>query len=78
MEKALLCQNNPSRFTLFPIKDGDVFALYKKAEASFWTAEEVDLSKVCNKIDSTFISNNDAYYLCKAKWTSVIKVDLGI
>ncbi|EEH56820.1 uncharacterized protein MICPUCDRAFT_33344 [Micromonas pusilla CCMP1545] len=32
------------RFTMFPIKYGDIWEMYKKAEASFWTAEEVDLS----------------------------------
>lgn len=34
-----------SRFVLFPIRYSDIWAMYKKAEASFWTAEEVDLSK---------------------------------
>lgn len=33
------------RFTTFPIKYHDLWALYKKAVASFWTAEEIDLSK---------------------------------
>ena len=31
------------RFILFPIKYDDVWAMYKKAMASFWTAEEIDL-----------------------------------
>ena len=34
---------NPYRFVLLPIKYPDVWEYYKKAEASFWTAEEVDL-----------------------------------
>ena len=29
---------------LFPIKHKDIWEMYKKAEASFWTAEEIDLS----------------------------------
>lgn len=33
-----------SRFTLFPIRYPDIWDMYKKAEASFWTAEEIDLS----------------------------------
>lgn len=33
------------RYTLFPIKYGDVFNMYKKAVAAFWTVEEVDLTK---------------------------------
>jgi ribonucleoside-diphosphate reductase subunit M2 len=33
-----------SRFVLFPIKHNDMWEMYKKAEASFWTAEEIDLA----------------------------------
>lgn len=35
---------NPNRFVLFPIKHLEVWNMYKKAEASFWTAEEIDLA----------------------------------
>lgn len=35
---------NPDRFVLFPIRHTEIWAWYKKAEASFWTAEEVDLT----------------------------------
>jgi len=35
---------NKDRFVLFPIKHHDIWEMYKKAEASFWTAEEIDLS----------------------------------
>lgn len=40
-----LLRENPNRFVVFPIQYHDVWAMYKKAEASFWTAEEIDLSK---------------------------------
>ncbi|KAK0385789.1 hypothetical protein NLU13_6966 [Sarocladium strictum] len=40
-----LLQENPARFVLFPIKYHEIWQMYKKAEASFWTAEEIDLSK---------------------------------
>ncbi|XP_055885524.1 ribonucleoside-diphosphate reductase subunit M2 B-like isoform X1 [Biomphalaria glabrata] len=40
-----LLKENPGRFVLFPIQYHDIWQMYKKAEASFWTAEEVDLSK---------------------------------
>lgn len=39
-----LLLENKSRFVLFPIKYDAVWQMYKQAEASFWTAEEVDLS----------------------------------
>ncbi|XP_060072326.1 ribonucleoside-diphosphate reductase small chain-like [Ylistrum balloti] len=40
-----LLKENPRRFVVFPIEYHDIWKMYKKAEASFWTAEEVDLSK---------------------------------
>jgi ribonucleoside-diphosphate reductase beta chain len=36
---------DPNRFVLFPIKQNDIWQFYKKAEASFWTAEEIDLQQ---------------------------------
>ena len=47
-----LLRPNPSRFVLFPIQYHDIWKMYKKAEASFWTAEEVDLSKVDSKLQT--------------------------
>lgn len=44
-EEEPLLQPNPNRFVIFPIKYHDIWSMYKKAEASFWTAEEIDLSK---------------------------------
>ncbi len=38
-----LLTENPNRFVLFPIKHDDIWSFYKKSEASFWTAEEIDL-----------------------------------
>lgn len=43
-----LLRENPRRFVVFPIEYHDIWHMYKKAEASFWTAEEVDLTKVFN------------------------------
>lgn len=40
-----LLRENPRRFVIFPIQYHDIWQMYKKAEASFWTVEEVDLSK---------------------------------
>ena len=36
-----LLMENPRRFVILPIQYGDIWQMYKKAEASFWTAEEV-------------------------------------
>ena len=43
-EEPLLC-DNPRRFVVFPIQHDDFWRMYKKAVASFWTVEEVDLSR---------------------------------
>ena len=39
-----ILKENPNRFVLFPIQHSDIWEMYKKQEASFWTAEELDLS----------------------------------
>lgn len=38
-----ILEENKNRFVLFPIQHDDIWSFYKKAEASFWTAEEIDL-----------------------------------
>ncbi|WP_118973359.1 ribonucleoside-diphosphate reductase small subunit [Taibaiella koreensis] len=43
-----ILEDNKDRFVIFPIKHDDIWQFYKKAEASFWTAEEVDLSPDLN------------------------------
>ena len=59
----LLLKKNGKRFVLFPVIYNDVYELYKKAESSFWTANEIDLSKdisdweKLNKDEKHFIKN---------------------
>ena len=40
-----LLRANSRRFVILPIQYPDIWQMYKKAQASFWTIEEVDLSK---------------------------------
>ena len=40
-----LLEENPERFCMFPIKYPDVWEMYKKAEASFWTGESRRLNQ---------------------------------
>jgi ribonucleoside-diphosphate reductase beta chain len=44
MSNEPILKENKDRFVLFPIKHKDIWEMYKKAEASFWTAEEIDLN----------------------------------
>ncbi|KAI8884587.1 ribonucleoside-diphosphate reductase small chain [Backusella circina FSU 941] len=64
-----ILKENSRRFCLFPIKYHEIWEFYKKAEASFWTAEEVDLSKdlndweeKLNKDERFFISRVLAFF----------------
>jgi ribonucleoside-diphosphate reductase beta chain len=40
-----LLKKNKNRFVIFPIQHHDIWEWYKKSEASFWTAEEIDLQQ---------------------------------
>ena len=40
-----LLNENENRYVIFPIQHKPFWDMYKKAEANFWTAEELDLSK---------------------------------
>tara|TARA_B100001093_G_scaffold483351_1_gene515779 strand:+ start:5296 stop:6273 length:978 start_codon:yes stop_codon:yes gene_type:complete len=40
-----LLEQDDNRFVMFPIKDDDIWKMYKKAEDCFWRVEEVDISK---------------------------------
>lgn len=37
----MLLRHNPSRFVIFPIQHKEIWDMYKKHMASFWTTEEV-------------------------------------
>lgn len=56
-----LLRENPRRFVIFPIQYHDVWRMYKKAEASFWTAEEVDLSKDLEHWES--LKSEERYFI---------------
>jgi ribonucleoside-diphosphate reductase beta chain len=43
-QEEVLLKENKDRFVLLPIKYPEIWEMYKKTEASFWTAEEIDLS----------------------------------
>ena len=45
MTEEPILKENKDRFVLFPIQKNDIWQFYKRAEASFWTAEEIDLSQ---------------------------------
>jgi ribonucleoside-diphosphate reductase beta chain len=58
-----ILEDNPNRFVLFPIQHDDIWAFYKKSEASFWTAEEIDLA--ADLVDWSEKLNDDERYFIK-------------
>ncbi len=52
---------NKNRFVLFPIEHNDIWSFYKKAEASFWTAEEIDLSQ--DLVDWERLNNDERHFV---------------
>ena len=57
----LLLQANPHRFVLFAIQHNDIWRMYKKAEASFWTAGEIDLSS--DAVDWDRLSTMEQHFI---------------
>ena len=41
----VLLSEEEKRYVIFPIKHEPFWEMYKKAQANFWTAEELDLTK---------------------------------
>jgi len=56
-----LLRENPQRWVLFPIQYPNVYDMYKKHEASFWTAEEIDLAQDQKDWDS--LSESEQHFV---------------
>ena len=63
MQEEPILKEDPRRFVLFPIQHDDIWAFYKKSEASFWTAEEIDLGPDLHDWDNKL--NDDERYFIK-------------
>ncbi|MFZ1703850.1 MAG: ribonucleotide-diphosphate reductase subunit beta [Saprospiraceae bacterium] len=53
---------NPNRFVLFPIEHNDIWTYYKKSEASFWTAEEIDLNQDISDWENK-LNDNERHFI---------------
>lgn len=57
-----ILEENKNRFVLFPIQHDDIWSFYKRAEASFWTAEEIDLQP--DLVDwETKLNDNEKHFI---------------
>ena len=52
---------NPNRYVMFPIQYPDIWRMYKKAVASFWTVEEIDLSG--DQCDWEALTDNERHFI---------------
>jgi ribonucleoside-diphosphate reductase beta chain len=56
-----ILKENKDRFVLFPIQYSEIWKMYKMAEASFWTAEEIDLSH--DQKDWERLNDNERHFV---------------
>ncbi len=56
-----LLTSNPNRFVMFPIHHPDIWEMYKKHKASFWTAEEIDFCQ--DKKDWAALNENEQHFI---------------
>ncbi len=57
-----ILMDNPNRFVLFPIQHDDIWSFYKKSEASFWTAEEIDLHQDISDWENK-LNDNEKHFI---------------
>lgn len=53
--------DSADRYTLFPIRHAAIWEMYKKHQAAFWTAEEIDLSSDLE--DWTKLTENEQHFI---------------
>ena len=57
----VLLSDDEKRYVIFPIKHDEIWSMYKKAEANFWTTEELDLSK--DMKDFSRLTENEQFFI---------------
>ena len=57
-----ILKDNKDRFVIFPIQHNDLWDWYKKQQACFWTAEEIDLHSDLNDWN-TKLSDDERYFI---------------
>ena len=70
MQKEPLLEESNDRFVLFPIKYSDIWEMYKKAKASFWTAEEIDLYQDLN--DWKNLNADERHFIINIFWPFLV------
>ena len=56
-----ILRENKNRFVIYPIKHDDIWSSFKKQEASFWTAEEIDLNQ--DLVDWKKLSKDEKHFI---------------
>jgi ribonucleoside-diphosphate reductase beta chain len=76
----ILLTEEENRLTIFPIRHDNIWDMYKKAVSSFWSAEEIDLSKDIDDFNSlsdnerNFIKNILAFF---SSSDTIVNINLG-
>ena len=51
------------RFTVYPVQYDDIWQMYKKQVAAFWTTEEVDYSRDREQFNSSALNDNERHFI---------------
>lgn len=62
LEDEVLLAPDDQRFILFPIKDHDIYQMYKKQLSCFWRPEEIDFARDAN--DWATLSPDEKHFIC--------------
>ena len=57
-----LLKEEEKRYVIFPIRQDEIWKMYKMAEANFWTSEELDLSKDLKDFNEK-MNNDERYFI---------------
>ena len=61
MQTEPLLEEQKNRYVIFPIQHNEIWKQYKNAVATFWTPEEIDLSKDANDWDR--LNDNEKHFV---------------
>ena len=79
-QELLLSEDESQRLTIFPIRHAAMWEMYQKAQASFWTVAEVDLTKdrddwaTLPESEKTFLKNVLAFF---GSSDTIVNINLG-
>ena len=75
--KEILLSEEEKRYVIFPVQQScPIWQMYKKAVSSFWTPEEIDLSKDMD--DYTKLKDEEQHFIKNVLAFSLLRMELSM